>query len=157
MEPAIQSSAYSPQEVRLIHYVMRKQSRPEQKVWIYQYRNGAEKPWNSFYSFAELEFFQEDFEVMNRVRSWDARHKNDVWVVKFLRNGETNGLPLTDAEMKALTETQTRTDGVCVVGKIMLVNNVVKLNMSGRTRMIDAFETEERRMEALRRWFSIVL
>jgi hypothetical protein len=50
---------------------MPKQTRKEQKVWIYQYRNAADKSWNSLYSFAELEI-QDDFEVMNRFTSWDA-------------------------------------------------------------------------------------
>jgi hypothetical protein len=59
------------QEVRLIYDNMPKQTRKEQKVWIYQYRNAADKSWNSLYSFAELEI-QDDFEVMNRFTSWDA-------------------------------------------------------------------------------------
>ena len=36
------------------------------KYWIYQYRNGQDKEWNSFYAFSdEFEFFPNDFEVMN--------------------------------------------------------------------------------------------
>ncbi|OQE04270.1 hypothetical protein PENSOL_c001G05273 [Penicillium solitum] len=46
-----------PQELRLIYDNIPKQARKEQNVRIYQYRNAADKPWNSYYSFAELEFF----------------------------------------------------------------------------------------------------
>ncbi|KAJ5795842.1 uncharacterized protein N7518_004382 [Penicillium psychrosexuale] len=120
------------QELRLVYDNMPKQTRKEQKVWIYQYRNAADKPWNSFYSCAELEFFQDDFE--------------------FIRNGETAGLPLLEGEVL-----EEKTDDVFVAGKIMMVNNVVKLNMGGRTRIIDSFETEEGRFEALKKWFSIYL
>lgn len=137
------------QEVRLIYDNMPKQTRKEQKVWIYQYRNGAEKPWNSFYAFAELEFFQEDFEVMNRFTSWDAVQKKSFVVVKFLRNGETDGLPLLEGEGEQKGE------GVFVVGKIMMVNDEIKLNMGGRTRVIDSYDTDEGRFAALKRWFSI--
>ncbi|CAG8891795.1 unnamed protein product [Penicillium egyptiacum] len=139
------------QEVRLVYDNMPKQMRREQKVWIYQYRNAADKPWNSFYSFAELEFFQDDFEVMNRFTSWDAVQKRSLIVVKFIRNGEMAGLPLLEGEVLG------KTDDVFVAGKIMMVNNVVKLNMGGRTRIIDSFETEEGRFEALNKWFSIYL
>lgn len=44
------------QELRLIYDNILKQTRKEQKVWIYHYRNAADKLWNSYYSFAELEF-----------------------------------------------------------------------------------------------------
>lgn len=139
------------QEVRLIYDNMPKQTRKGQKVWIYQYRNAADKPWNSFYSFAELEFFQDDFEVINRFTSWDAVQKRSFVVVKFIRNGETAGLPLLEGEVLE------KTDDIFVAGKIMMVNNVVKLNMGGRTRVIDSFETQEGRFEALKKWFSIYL
>ncbi|KAJ5960734.1 uncharacterized protein N7479_007884 [Penicillium vulpinum] len=139
------------QEVRLIYDNMPKQTRKEQKVWIYQYRNAADKPWNSFYSFAEFEFFQDDFEVINRFTSWEAVEKGNVLVVKFIRNGETAGLPLLEGEVLKMT------DDVFIAGKIMMVNNVVKLNMGGRTRVIHSFGTQEGRVEALKKWFAISL
>jgi hypothetical protein len=39
----------------------------------------------------------------------------------------------------------------------MIVNNIVKLNMGGKTRVTDLFETQEVRFEALKKWFSIYL
>lgn len=138
------------QEVRLVYGNMPKQQRPEQKVWMYQYRNGAEKEWNTFYSFVEFEFFQDDFEVINRYTSWEARERGNFWVVKFLRNGETAGLPVLDGE--ALNE---RPEDAYVVGKIMFVNDVVKVNFGGRTRVIDEFKTEEERVNGLKKWFGI--
>ncbi|KAJ5979705.1 hypothetical protein N7481_007003 [Penicillium waksmanii] len=138
------------QEVRLVYGTMPKQQRPEQKVWMYQYRNGADKEWNTFYSFAEFEFFQDDFEVINRYTSWEARERGNFWIVKFLRNGETAGLPVLDGE--ALNE---RPEDAYVVGKIMFVNDVVKVNFGGRTRVIDEFKTEEERVNGLKKWFGI--
>lgn len=141
------------QQVRLIYDNMPKQTRKEQKVWIYQYRNAAENPWNSFYAFAELEFFQDDFEVMNRFTSWHAVQKRSYVVVKFIRNGETGGLPLLEGEGEGMQGN----GEAFVVGKIMMVNNVIKLNMGGRTRVIDSYEDDEGRFKALKRWFSISL
>jgi arylamine N-acetyltransferase len=141
------------QQVRLIYDNMPKQRRKEQKVWIYQYRNAADKPWNSFYAFAELEFFQDDFEVINRFTSWDAVQKGSYVVVKFIRNGETGRLPLLEGEGKGVQGN----GEVSVVGKIMMVNHLIKLNMGGKTRVIDSYENDEGRFEALKKWFSISL
>lgn len=66
------------QQVRLIHDTISKQQLDTPKLWIYQYRNGPDKEWNSFYSFAELEFFQEDLEVMNWFASAKTLHR---WTV----------------------------------------------------------------------------
>ena len=140
------------QEVRLIYGNMPKQSRLEQKFWIYQYRNSAEKEWNSFYSFAEFEFFQEDFEIINRYTSWDTLQKKNQWIVKFIRGGETEGLP--DAEGEVVNGV----DGdVYVVGKLMFVNGLLKLNMGGKTRVIDSYETEYEKFLGLKKWFSITV
>lgn len=144
------------QEVRLVHENMPKQTRREQKVWIYQYRNSSAKEWNSFYAFAELEFFQEDFEVINRFTSWHAVQNRSFVVVKFIRNGEIEGLPLLKGEGQGQGQGQGQGD-VAVVGKIMMVNDVIKLNMGGRTRVIDSYESDEGRFEALKKWFSISL
>lgn len=35
------------------------------KLWIYQYRNGPELEWNSFYAFPEVEAMEPDFGVVN--------------------------------------------------------------------------------------------
>jgi hypothetical protein len=125
---------------------------PEREVWIYQYRNNASKEWNSFYSFTEVEFFQDDFEVMNRFTSWDALQKGNRWVVKFLRGGEVEGFPLLEGEVVDGVD-----GNVVVVGKVMFVNDVVKVNLGGRTRVVDCFQTDEARAEGLKRWFSMSL
>lgn len=73
------------QEVRLIHDNIPKQRIKDNKLWIYHYLNAPENDWNSFYSFAELEFFQEDFEVLNLWGSAKTLHPWTVLVVRFLR------------------------------------------------------------------------
>jgi hypothetical protein len=138
------------QEVQLVYGNMPKQTRPEQKLWIYQYRNGPTKEWNSFYAFGEFEFFQDDYEVMNRYTSWEARHRGNFWIVKFIRGGETDGLPLLDGE-----GTFDDAEAIPVVGKIMYVNGVVKLNMGGRTRVIDSFQSDEEKFCGLKKWFGM--
>ncbi|KAL2837299.1 hypothetical protein BJY01DRAFT_46681 [Aspergillus pseudoustus] len=139
------------QEVQLVYGDIPKQTRAEQKLWVYQYRNGPAREWNSFYAFAELEFFQDDFEVMNRYTSWEARDRGNFWVVKFIRGGETEGLPLLDGESVFADDTS----AVPITGKLMYVNGVVKLNMGGKTRVLDSFQTEEEKFCGLKRWFGM--
>ena len=102
-----------PQEIRLIYSTISQQADQSKKVWIYQYRNGADKDWNSFYCFPEVEFLPQDFEIMNYFTSTNSGAMNFqtkiVLIVRFLREGEI------------------------IVGKIMLVDGVVKKNLGGRT------------------------
>lgn len=139
------------QEVQLVYGNISKQTRLEQKLWVYQCRNGPAREWNSFYAFAELEFFQDDFEVINRYTSWEARGRGNFWVVKFIRGGETEGLPLLDGESVCADYA----DAVPVVGKLMYVNGVVKLNMGERTWVVDSFQNEEEIFCGLKRWFGM--
>lgn len=138
------------QEVRLIHGNISKQSRPEQKLWMYQYRNGQDKEWNSFYSFGEFEFFQEDFEVINRYTSWEALDLGNQWIVKFLRGGEVGDLPILDGENVDAIDGE-----ISIVGKIMFVSGIVKLNLGGRTRVIHTCENEEEKRAAFKKYFSM--
>ncbi|KAL4780601.1 hypothetical protein BJX76DRAFT_350862 [Aspergillus varians] len=116
---------------------------------IYQYRNGSEHEWNSFYSFAGLEFFQHDFEVMNWWTAAKSLHRWTVLVVRFLREGEdvrfsgNPNLPLSN--------------DIKIVGKVMLVDNVVKVNLGGKTNIVHSFDSEKGRLQALRDCFGIIL
>ncbi|KAJ5219583.1 hypothetical protein N7468_008787 [Penicillium chermesinum] len=136
------------QEVRLIYGNIPNQSRPEQKLWIYQYRNGPEMEWNSFYSFGEAEWFQVDFEVINRYTSWETFDLRNQWLVKFLRGGETGNLPVEEGEVVDAVDGE-----IAIVGKLMFVNGVVKLNLGGKTRVIHTCETEEDKRVAFKKYF----
>ncbi|KAJ3482099.1 hypothetical protein NLG97_g7656 [Lecanicillium saksenae] len=142
------------QQVRLVHDNIDKQQLTEPRLWIYQYRNGQEKQWNSFYSFAELEFFQEDFEVQNWWACAHTLHRWTVLVVRFLREGElvqyTEGSEQTNRAAEAA-------DDVRIVGKVMLVNNLVKVNMGGKTQVVCELKSEAERVAALKTYFNITL
>ncbi|KGO68015.1 Arylamine N-acetyltransferase [Penicillium italicum] len=149
------SQNLGPQEIRLIHDNISKQTRPDQKLWIYQYRNGSEKKWESLYSFAEIEFFQDDFEVINHYTSWETFSTGTMIIVKFIRGSETDGLPLNDHEREGQSFESSQ---ISIAGKIMFISgspDVVKLNMGGQSRIIDSFQSEEERLSGLKRWFQI--
>jgi len=113
----------------------RKFSTP-QKYWIYQYRNSPKHEWNSFYCFTESEFLIGDFNVMNWYTSAGKTFQRTlILVIKFFR---------ADDELK-------------INGKIMLVNDVVKRNMGGKTEVVQVLKSEEDRTKALKEWFGIDL
>lgn len=144
------------QQVRLVHEWIPKQNKRSagDKLWVYQYRNGPEKEWNSFYSFAEVEFFQEDFEVMNWWGSAKTLHRTTVLVVRFLRKGE-EVLFSKGSRQSGVGEEED--EEVEVGGKVMLVNDVVKVNLGGKTTVVENLDTEAGRVKALRDYFGIHL
>lgn len=117
----------------------------ETKLWIYQYRNGQDKEWNSFYSFPGIEFFALDWNVVN----WwinthaDSHQLRNVLTIKFL---------LRPVESEASFEGEME-----IYGKRMLVNGVVKENLGGKTQIITTCNTEGERVEALEKYFQISL
>ncbi|KAF7984278.1 hypothetical protein HWV62_16136 [Athelia sp. TMB] len=125
------------QEVRLVLGNIPEQVDRSQKLWIYQYRNGVDKPWNSFYSFSEVEFLHQDFEVMNWYTSRNPQSFQTftVLVVRYLRSEGEN----------------------LINGKVMLVNGMVKRNLGARTEVVVECTTEEERVEALEKYFGITL
>ena len=133
------------QEVRLIHATLPHATAktPNDTYWFYQYRNSPLQEWNSFYAFTEMEFFFNDFVVMNHYTSTFRGGNNfqteKVLVVRFLK-GRRDGM---DEEM--------------IVGKVMLVDGVVKRNDGGKTSVVRVCESEEERILALREDFAIEL
>lgn len=135
------------QEIRLVRdWIPTQTKRTEcSKLWVFQYRNGAGRGWNSFYAFShELEFMQADFEVMNWWTGHNPRFyqtKNAI-LIKFLRRaagGEQSG---------GVQE---------IYGKRMLVNGVIKENLGGKTRVVEECKSEEERVEGLEKYFGITL
>jgi arylamine N-acetyltransferase len=124
----------------LIYDTIPEQVDKTKKLWIYQYRNSTSQEWNSFYSFPEIEFIAQDFEVMNYYTSTSQGETNfqtrTVLIVRFLRGKrEEEG----------------------IVGKVMLVNGEVKRNDGGKTRVVMVCKNEEERVKALKEHFAMEL
>lgn len=131
------------QDIRLVHdHIPQQVDKSEHtKLWIYQYRNAVDKPWNSFYAFPEFEFLEADFKIMNWYTgsSPDSFQIYNMLIVKFLRRKKENG---ESGEEE-------------IYGKRMLVNGTVKENLGGRTQIVQECTTEAERIEALDKWFGM--
>lgn len=127
------------QEVRLVHdFVPEQTSRlPHQKLWIYQYRNGSDLPWMSFYAFSDMEFQSVDFEGLNFAVSQhpDSFQRFRVLTIKFLK----------------------RPDAEDIYGKVMLVDGTLKINRGGKTEIVATAQTEQERIQILREYFLLEL
>ncbi|KAF3763313.1 hypothetical protein M406DRAFT_94316 [Cryphonectria parasitica EP155] len=125
------------QEIRFVHEELPKSLG---KYWVYQYRNGPDKEWNSFYAFNDTEALARDFEPINYWTSQGPTfQKTTMIIVKFLL-----GPAGPDGDSG-------------VVGKIMLVNDTIKRNMGGKTEVVQVCSTEPERVEALKKHFGISL
>ncbi|KAM5356445.1 hypothetical protein ACJ41O_003091 [Fusarium nematophilum] len=134
------------QQIRLARdWIPRQVHRTEDtKLWIYQYRNGPDREWESFYSFPGVEFYALDWGVVN----WwinthpDSHQRRNVLTIKFLRRAAAD---------ESYRGEQT------IYGKRMLVNGVVKENLGGKTQVITTCTTEQERLDALEKYFGVYL
>ena len=123
------------QEIRLAWDVLPEQVSSRTKHWIYQYRNGPNLDWNSYYAFTEHEWLERDFEGPNFYVNThpDSFQRHGQLVVKFLREGDR------------------------IVGKRMLAGAVIKENLGGRTQVLQVCHTEEERIKALKDHLGLLL
>lgn len=124
---------------RLSHDSFPGSARPDIKFWFYEYRNKETDEWNRYYGFTELEFFEADFNIMNY---WTSSFNNSnqfqtILAIKFLR---------TDDE-----------EAPFIHGKVLLFNEQIKENLSGKTKLVQTFETDKDRAAAIKTVFGINL
>lgn len=131
------------QEIRLVHdHIPPQIDRSEHtKLWIYQYRNKPDQPWNSFYAFPEVEFLEADYYIMNWYTgsSPTSFQTFTMLIIQFLRRKKEGG----DEDEEE------------VFGKRMLVNGTVKENLGGKTKVVQECKTEDERIEALDKRFGM--
>ncbi|KAI9163163.1 Arylamine N-acetyltransferase, liver isozyme [Paramyrothecium foliicola] len=116
---------------------------PDKKYWVYECRNGPDKPWRGFHCFHDaVEWQPADFEVLNWYTSAHdvSPMRRMVLLVKFLRR-----------------PSESSPGGQEIYGKRMLVDGVVKENLGGRTAVVQTCTSEEERVQAMREWFGLEL
>ncbi|PSK43676.1 hypothetical protein B9Z65_7190 [Elsinoe australis] len=119
------------------------------QFWFYEYRNGKEVEWNRYYAFADVEAGSWDLEAANW---WVQTHpesfqRKGLLLVKFLRE---KGGDVVNGEGEGVKQVE-------VVGKMMLADGVVKMNMGGKTEVVKVCRTEAERIGALKEHFGIWL
>jgi arylamine N-acetyltransferase len=123
------------QEMRLMHDTIPDFTHSNQKLWLYQHRNGVDQPWLPTYAFSEMEFTPSDFAMMNYFTS---THRSSwftysvVCVKMILEEGE-------------------------IVGDITLVGGDVKKRVRGKSEVLALCKSEEDRLKALEEFLDVKL
>ncbi|KAF5536441.1 arylamine n-acetyltransferase [Fusarium phyllophilum] len=123
---------------------------PEHKMWQYQCRNSSSQPWETFYSFSDMvEWLPPDFAVVNYFTAMSSKSAavTSICVVKFMRR------PTANSTNDHGNDSQDQE----VYGKRILLNESIKENLGGKTKVIHKCRDEEERVEALETWFGIRL
>lgn len=122
-------------EMRLVYAA---HSNPSlQGLWTYQHRISPSHPWVQWYSFGMTEFLPQDFEIMNlatytRKTSWFTYR---LLCLKMVLDEESEQIS----------------------GVIILAGGNLKKRVFGKEEVLADCKTELERLEALDKWFGIVL
>lgn len=143
------------QDVRLRRGVFPGTMRQETNlVWFYEYRNGKDSVWNTYYAFNESEASDWDLQCANFwvVSHPDSFQRKQILAVKFVRSDVQEIV-----QREELEENNGMQGEVNVLGKIMLADDIVKRNMGRKTEIVKQCRTETERLEALKEYFGIYL
>lgn len=144
VEGLVHHNSLGTQEIRLVREFipnLRFRGEGASKPWVYQVRNGQDKPWVPFFAFHDwFEFTEADFANISfyTSQSPDSHQTVTPLAIRFLRGTGEDGK-------------------VKVVGKVMMAKGVVKRNLTGRTEVYKVCATEKERIEVLRDLFDIHL
>lgn len=127
----------APQLLRLEYKRLLNHTDSSQRAWVYSHRENNDAEWMEAYSFVEIEFFPEDYEVMNlsTMTLPQSFFTQTVVCLKVILNEESKEIE----------------------GVLILVHNEIKKRIGGVTDVVEKLESEEHRVKALEKWFCIVL
>jgi arylamine N-acetyltransferase len=137
LESGYECAGAGPQRQRLEHKALPIHSDPDQRAWVYSCRRDDADDWKTAYSFVDVEFFPQDFEVINlsvmtRPQSF---FKQNVVCTNMLEDPETK----------------------CLIGNLSLLNGEVRRRVGLEITVLEKFTSEGERVAGLEKWFGIVL
>ncbi|RYO99320.1 hypothetical protein DL763_001599 [Monosporascus cannonballus] len=148
----------SPARMRLRHEPIPQQVNQGGRVWIYQHHTGAEgADWTPMYCFVDVEFILEDIRAMNLApwRDPTSFFARRIIMTRFTTDREPAPAADGGAGPRSADEEAISEGGLD--GAIILFDDTLKWRRNGETRLQVKFKSEEERVEALERYFRIVL
>lgn len=145
-----ETTQISPAQMRLLHEPIADNLDQSQKLWIYQYRYDENSSWAPMYCFVDFEFTPADIEAMN-FAPWLSKSSfftHKVVAVRFTTASEV------DDEPGSATEEALRGE---IDGSVTINQEVLKWRRGGEKAVEIRFESDEQRVEALEKFFGIVL
>lgn len=120
--------------IRIIHTGLEASENPDQKYWVYQHRLNPDNTWRNCFCFTELEFWPEDFEVMNLSTSQSPKRF-------FTQRAFCTKMILDESGKK-------------IVGRLTLETQL-KRSVNGQSEVLKEFSTDDDRLAALKEFFDI--
>lgn len=145
----------APQELRLEWKALKKSTDPEQRVWVYSHREQKEASWLESYCFTELEFYAEDFKVMNlwTMTLRESYFVQSVIAQRFVLSEEVEKVE----EMEKERWKETGGAEPKAVGVMILHDNIIKRRIRDKVEVLAVLRSEADRIAALQRYFGIKL
>ncbi|RGP74173.1 arylamine n-acetyltransferase 3 [Fusarium sporotrichioides] len=136
-------------QMRLRHHTI-PQYLSKQRVWIYEFRSNDNGEWIPQWCFIDHEVLPDDIRVMNMApsKSPSSFFTFKVVAVQFVSKKED----CSDMETRYL-----KNAGGDIDGSVFIDGNVMKYRKAGVVKMEKTFESEDERLEALKRYFGIEL
>jgi arylamine N-acetyltransferase len=122
----------------------------KQKVWIYEFRSNDNGEWIHQWCFIDHEVLPDDIRVMNMApsKSPSSFFTFKVVAVQFVSEKED----CSEMERRYL-----KNAGGDIDGSVFIDGNVMKYRKAGVVKMEKMFESEDERLEALKKYFGIEL
>ncbi|KAI1468177.1 cysteine proteinase [Daldinia caldariorum] len=136
--------------MRFVHEPIPQQVDQGQKVWIYQNQINSDAEWVPMYCFVDIEFLLEDIRGLNLIpwKSPSSWFTQKVVLLRFTTDAEG------DAEAPAFMSDKAVAEGK-IDGALILFQDTLKWRREGQTVQIAKFETEEQRLDAIKKYFGI--
>jgi arylamine N-acetyltransferase len=136
LSDSAETTGIGEQRLRVYQRTLAQHSDDSQKSWVYSHKENEAGDWTDGYAFTEIEFFPEDFEVMNlnTMTNPSSFFVQCVMCVKVIL-GEA-GEP---------------------VGLLILFNGELKRQIGAGEEILETFKTEGERLAGLKKWFGISL
>ncbi|QPC73060.1 hypothetical protein HYE68_003812 [Fusarium pseudograminearum] len=122
----------------------------KQKVWIYEFRSNESGEWIPQWCFIDHEVLPDDIRAMNMAPS---KSPSSFFTFKVIAVQSVS-------EKEDFSEMETRdlkNVGGDIDGSVFIDGNVMKYRKAGVVKMEKTFETEDERLEALKKYFGIEL
>ena len=149
----------APQELRLEWKSLSRHTDPEQRVWVYSHRESRYAEWVEAYCFTEVEFFAEDFAIMNMATMTlrESYFVQTVLAQRFMLEEEEDLPDQEGGGQGTFGGTSDGENGPRAVGVMILHNDLVKRRIADKVEVLTVLKSEEDRAAALKRYFKIEL
>lgn len=143
----------NPADMRVVYEALPQHRDRSQRVWIYQHRINKESDWVTQYCFTDTEFLPADIENMN-FSPWlnpQSFFTHKVVATRFTTSLETDS---EEGEPRSPNEAELKGE---IDGAIIINHSYLKWRRHGTTVRYIEFQNEEDRVQALERYFGIVI